>query len=122
MKHRRPDQKDGNNRLIRSEVEPQGVYIEEIDRPVDWLVHYNGFVALVEVKTETTEYKRGQLETAAFNPIPMAFVKSSAELMHFVKTGKGITEDQRQRIAIALSADKDRERWTPKQVKEILER
>ncbi len=120
MKRRRPDQKDGNNDAIRDEAEAQGVNIIAIDRPVDWLVRYRDFGGLVEVKDARTEYKRGQLETAAFTPWPFAFVKSTAELMAFVKTGRGVTEQQRKAIQIALIVEPTRRTWTASMMRRIL--
>ncbi len=116
-----PDKKDANHREIVESLKAYNYDVLEIRSPVDLAIFNNGWSGLCEIKTDTTEYKRIQLETAVNYPrIPIAYVKTVNEALHFVKTGKGITEDQRQRIAIALSADKDRERWTAAMMRRIL--
>ncbi len=67
-------------------------------------------------------YYRGQLETAAFTPMPFAFVTSTNEAVEFAKKGRGITEKQRERIALALIAEPKRAKWTSAMMKRILER
>ena len=116
------DNKDANHDEIVDQLRGRGFYVLEIERPVDIAVHYRGWTGLCEIKAGTSGdvYYRGQLETAAFTPMPFAFVTSANEAVEFATKGRGLTEKQRERIALALIAEPKRVKWTSAMMRKLL--
>ena len=118
----RHDKRDANEAAIVAELEAFGYEVSRAEK-VDLVVldkQCSGMWLEVKTGNDNDRYMRNQLMTAAFSRLPFAFVKTPAEALHAVKTRRGITEQQRHKIAIALTAEPNREMWTVAMMRRIL--
>ncbi len=115
--------RDANEPEIIAALSAFGYEVNQADKVDLMIVDKQGLAMWQEVKVGTAndKYQRNQLETAAFSRLPFAFVKTPDEALTAAKTRRGVTEKQRQSIAIALAAEPNRKDWTPAQMRRILD-
>lgn len=115
---------DANQPAIVDALEAHGFMVHQLGYPVDLLVvdRKTRWAMWAEVKmgTASDKYYANQLHTAAFCPLPFAFVTTPAEAVEYAKKGIGISEKQKNAIALALAAEPNRTDWTPAMMRRIL--
>jgi hypothetical protein len=114
---------DANQSEIISEVIRQGVNVVVILDPVDTFMHdgkdFGGFVE-IKVSGRSTYTKKQLNWIAGSGPIPVAIVKNSDEAMAFLKTKQGLTQEQKNNIALFLLGNSDANKWNSEQVERAI--
>ena len=106
-----------------AELEAFGYEVSRAEK-VDLVVfdkQCSGMWLEVKMGNDDDRYMRNQLMTAAFSRLPFAFVTTPAEAVEYAKKGIGISEKQKNAIALALAAEPNRTDWTPAMMRRILE-
>lgn len=115
---------DANQPAIVDALEAHGFMVHQLGYPVDLLVvdRKTRWAMWAEVKmgTASDKYYANQLHTAAFCPLPFQFVTNPDEAVKYAKQGIGISQKQKDAIAVALTGDPQRKEWTSAMMRKIL--
>jgi hypothetical protein len=86
------DKRDKNQKSIVDALEAHGFMVHQLGYPVDLLIvdRRTRWAMWCEVKMGTTsdKYYANQLHTAAFCPLPFAFVTTPAEAVEYVRSNR----------------------------------
>ena len=115
------DQRDGNHADIVNALRGCGIEVIETERPVDALVFNETQAGWIEIKTEARNatIRRSQLEFIAKTKMPVALVKTPDEALKFAKTMEGLSQRQKDALAVFLMKDKGKA-FHPAKVEGIL--
>lgn len=112
---------DANHKQIMDHIKDCGGQAVAILDPVDLFGFYDGFGGFIEVKAGKSDaYTRKQLHwIAESGPIPVAIVKDGESAMKFLATRQGLTQAQKDRIAIFLMT-REGKLWNHQQVERAI--
>ena len=107
MRRFNAESRDANHKEIVDHVRGHGFEVIETFRPLDCLV-FNERAGWMEIKTtaRNSQVMLTQIQFMATTNMPVAFVKTQDEALHFAKTFEGITEKQKQNLAMFAATAK----------------
>ena len=121
MKLYRKTKIDANQKAIVDHIEGHGGRVIVLGDPVDLLGHWKGFTGLIEAKVSgRSTYTRKQLRwIAESGPIPVAIVKNGDEAMRFLQTRRGLSQEQKNWIAIFLVGNPG-DKWNGEKIEKVI--
>lgn len=112
---------DANHRQICDHLRANGVWVWELLNPVDCVIQLRQ-LCFMEIKIEKgAQCTRQQLDFIAGTPAPVAFVENEAQALDFARTGIGLSQSQKDKIAFLLMKEPDRKKFEYGQIKKLIE-
>jgi hypothetical protein len=98
------EKRDGNHKTLVDYLRGHGIEAIETFRPLDVLVFNGSKAGWIEVKTtsRSAAIMRTQIEFMANTKMPVAFVKTEDEALKFASSMDGLTQGQKDSLAIFL--------------------
>lgn len=96
--------RDGNHAEIVQTLRGHHIEVIETFRPLDILIFNNGASGWMEIKTESRKapIQTTQIRFMANTKMPVAFVKTFDEALEFARTFDGLTQQQKDNLAVFL--------------------